>query len=127
MRQAVVKWYEMKLPAPPTDDDDPDSGDWCPDEECIDEGEAVLTQEDSQAFWDGEPRFSYLADAVAEYLMDGCVMEPSSSRYYPGVWWTTEAQMNMYTGESSRRSYHVSGLSEREEWLVWLRVEGKVQ
>jgi hypothetical protein len=69
--------------------------------------------------FDREERLT-AADLAVKFLQDEGVMEPSSSDFYPGVWYSTEWHtVNYRTGTDEERSYHLRDFSEAEEKAIW--------
>ena len=105
-----MQWYELTLPAQDEDEDD-----FCEDEETTDYGTQVFDLEDLDE--DGT-----LPQVVAKWLRDeGAGFKPSDSAGGPGTWYDTEPGMDMYTGATSRRSYHLGdgGFTEDEERAIF--------
>lgn len=54
--------------------------------------------------------------AVNLIYIYGQSVEPSSSQFHSGIWYTeTEGTTNYRTGESTQYSFHLSGFTEQEE------------
>lgn len=58
------------------------------------------------------------AMACARYLYDQGAMEPSSSTFHPGVWYT-QRTTNYPSGEEREQNYHLDGFTEKEEEEVF--------
>lgn len=56
---------------------------------------------------------------AAAYIQNEGGSEPSSSRFSPGTWYSTESQMDMYSGDYENKSFHLYGFTEEEEKEVW--------
>lgn len=65
------------------------------------------------------------ADVAAKYLLDRGAIEPSSSHFHPGVWYSTYADEDFRTGERTVESYHLKGFTKDEEREVWEKVTSK--
>ena len=67
-------------------------------------------------------------DKAVEFLKNEGVIEPSSSDFHPGNWYSTEWQnVDMRTGEDEERSYHLVGFTPEEEKEIYDRVIRKRQ
>src|SRR5690606_17282754 len=89
--------------------DGPETIDIVPDEYDIDEHD--------------DEHFAVVA-LVCETIEE-CV-EPSCSRFYPGVWYTDiDGSVDYCTGERERRSYHLSGFTPDEEQTIYSRLTAR--
>lgn len=69
--------------------------------------------------------FGSVEEAI-EHLKNEGVTEASSSCFHVGVWYDTEENMDPYTGEHEKRSYHVKDATPEEERTIYFAViEGK--
>lgn len=60
------------------------------------------------------------ADLAAAYLKREGAVEASSSRFHPGVWYSTGfSTIDYATGTEEQRSYHLVDFSEAEERQTW--------
>lgn len=46
-------------------------------------------------------------------------LEPSSSEFHVGVWYTEEAEQDMDSGDYESKSAHLHGFDPREEAAIW--------
>lgn len=65
------------------------------------------------------------ADVAAKYLLDRGAVEPSSSHFHPGIWYSTYEDVDYRTGERTVESYHLKGFTKEEEREVWELVTRK--
>lgn len=61
-------------------------------------------------------------EEAVEFLQSEGVMEPSCSCPRVGVWYDTEGQMDMYTGETTIRSYHLKGFTPEQELKIYKKL-----
>ena len=62
------------------------------------------------------------ADLAFEFL-DRESAEPSSSSWYPGVWYSQAVgSTNYHTGEVETRSYHLQGFTDEESREIFSRI-----
>ncbi len=52
------------------------------------------------------------------------VLEPSSSEFHVGVWYTEEAEQDYQTGDYESKSAHLHGFDIREERAIWNALVG---
>jgi len=62
-------------------------------------------------------------DLAEKYLTQADAVEPSSSHFHPGIWYTTYGEEDFRTGERQNESYHLKGFSKREEAEVFERMK----
>lgn len=61
-----------------------------------------------------------------KWLDDKGFLEPSSSCYYPSIWYTiSDWNTNMQTGTQESRSYHLHGFTAIEERAIFDAVTSK--
>lgn len=63
-----------------------------------------------------------LADLAVEYLQSKGAIHPSSSHFCPGVWYSTEEEMNMRTGEVETTSYFLEDFPWEVEEEIFKRI-----
>jgi len=64
-------------------------------------------------------------DNAVEHLQDHGAVHPSSSRFSPGTWYTTDPETNYQTGAETTYSHHLYGFDPKEEAEVHARVTGQ--
>ena len=86
----------------------------------------IITEESSkigdfsESGWEDEEGKEFeRPEDVAEYLEREGVIEASSSVFHPGVWYSTEGHMDMYSGETRIDSYHISNAKQEEEKEIY--------
>lgn len=60
-----------------------------------------------------------VADLATRWLWDHGVVEPSSSDFHPGVWYTSCEDRDMTTGAITTRSFHLEGFTPEEEQKIF--------
>jgi len=78
-----------------------------------DEGVSMTLDE-----WDIEEETT-LAEKTAKWLYDEGAIEPSSSHFYPGTWYTAYGDQDYRTGAYKNRSFHLHDFTPDEERQVW--------
>jgi len=69
--------------------------------------------------WEDEKGKEYdLAEAIS--LLQGC--EPSATHFYPGVWYTSYGEMDMFSGNYENLSYHLFNFTEDEQRQIFQAV-----
>jgi hypothetical protein len=63
-----------------------------------------------------------LATKVAKWLRNKGVIEGSSSHFHPGIWYTSEGDINYRTGAETQRSFHLEGFTPEEEEAIFYQV-----
>jgi len=89
----------------------------------------IITEESSkegdfaESGWlDEEGEIFNSAEQVIRHLSDEGVIEPSSSCFHKGVWYSTEAQQDMNTGAYKSQSYHLHGATLHQERKIYKRL-----
>ena len=59
-----------------------------------------------------------------EVIVNGGGYAASSSSWHRGVWYMTEPEQDMWSGEWEESAFHLSGFTVAEEYLVWLAFGG---
>jgi len=62
------------------------------------------------------------ATEAAKWLEDQGVIEPSSSCFHKGVWYSTEGEQDYRTGETEIRSYHLKGATVGQERKIYKKL-----
>jgi hypothetical protein len=92
---------------------------------------AIVTEESAQHGdyaehgWideEGEEFSANNLQAVVEYLTHKFVREASCSHFCQGIWYSSEPDMNYKTGEEETRSFHLYGLTRRQEKFIARRL-----
>lgn len=65
-----------------------------------------------------------VSDTV-EYLKREGVIEPSSTHFHPGVWYSTEASPDYKTGKSEERSYHLKDFSDSQQEQIFKQITAR--
>lgn len=69
---------------------------------------------------DEDPTRATAVSKAVEFLQNEGAYHASSSHFYPGIWYTTEYQVEDYeTGEEKERSFHLKDFTPEEEEAVW--------
>jgi len=79
-------------------------------EESAREGEAA------ERGWEDEEGSEYSVDEVID-LIEEC--EPSSTQFHTGIWYSSEEEMDMYSGKYKSLSYHLSEFSEEDQRTIF--------
>lgn len=73
---------------------------------------------------DGE-QVETIAEAI-DYIRSRGSVEPSSSMFHPGVWYSTiDADTDYATGEEKFYSFHLKGFKPSEEHVIFNRITGR--
>jgi hypothetical protein len=64
------------------------------------------------------------ADAI-RFLRGNGAIHASSSRFHPGVWYSTDAEQDYCTDEWETRSYHLSRFTLNQQRRIWEAVTGR--
>jgi hypothetical protein len=73
---------------------------------------------------DGEPFANTYA--AAEWLKSKGPLEPSSSNFQTGIWYSTvDANTDMQTGDVTNYAYHLSGFTDEQQEEIYDHVTGK--
>lgn len=65
------------------------------------------------------------SDKAAKYLLDKGALEPSSSFFHQGIWYSTYDDEDFRTGDRTVKSYHLKGFTEDEEREIWAAITQK--
>jgi hypothetical protein len=90
------------------------AGDYGEEHGWVDEEGSEITV-DKYDRADGET----IASKAAKFMKYDGAMEPSSSYYHRGVWYTTEGDTDYRTGENTQKSYHLYGFTNAEERAIF--------
>lgn len=100
--------------------DEEDSEDYEEEHGWIDEEGSVIELDD----YDKEAGTT-IADKAAEWLKSEGAIEPSSTAFHIGVWYSTEDEEDYQTGEHTTRSFHLYGFTPEQEQQVFEQVAPK--
>ena len=59
---------------------------------------------------------------ATKFLEDKGVIEPSSSCFHKGVWYSTEGQQDFRTGETEIQSFHIKGATIGQERKIYKKL-----
>ena len=104
----------------PSDTEDPD--DYGEDHGWIDE-EGVEFEPDEFDLEEGMTPSESIVNQAVQFLEDEGGVNPSSTAFHIGVWYSTEFSVTDYgTGEEEERSFHLKGFSPEEEAAIYKEV-----
>lgn len=63
-----------------------------------------------------------VVDIAVRFLRDNGACHASSSHFHPGMWYSTEAEQDMYDGSYETRSFHLSGFTDEQEREIAYRM-----
>lgn len=113
MERRIRTTYDITTPESAAEGDYAESG-W------VDEEGEVIERDD-------EADERTIAEIAAAWLLGhGGGLEPSCwPTWSPGVWYTSEARQDMYTGNYESESFHLVGFTEEEERGIYRLVVGR--
>lgn len=118
-KRFVVFTYDITTPESAEYGDFAETGFYCP-------GGWHFSADDPSPIEDLGTSVSGADEAVRVIVGElGAYLEPSSSHFYPGTWYTqSDSGIDYRTGAEERRSAHLHGFSPREEYWVWQQLVG---
>ena len=73
--------------------------------------------------WEDEDGTEFdTVDEVVDFLKSVGVIEPSSTCAHPGIWYTDEGDVDMYTGETKMRNFHLKNMTAGEQIDVFIKM-----
>jgi len=64
-------------------------------------------------------------EAAIDFLESAGVTEASSSWFHAGVWYSTEPDTDIHSGDSEQHSFHLYGFSEAEQEQIYTALSVK--
>ena len=77
------------------------------------EGQPMTPDEDEQA-----KGITAVQNAI-EWLISHNAVHSSASQFHPGIWYSTEPDVDYRTGEEETHNFHLSGFTPEEEKAIW--------
>lgn len=77
----------------------------------------------SERGWVDEDGTAYTTDEAIQFLAHDHSVEPSSTQFHPGVWYSDlDAETDWHTGAERRQSYHLKGFTESQQRRIYRAV-----
>ena len=109
IRTSYETWDEESLEAGDTDDRG-----W-EDEE----GQSMIPDE-----YDKEEGITAIDNAV-KFLRNKGVIEPSSSHFHPGIWYISQDDVDIRSGDRTQYSFHLDGFTPEEEKEIFNKIRNR--
>jgi hypothetical protein len=85
--------------------------------------ESAVNGDYSECGYENEESIEYDdIDDLISYLKSQGATNPSSTQFHEGIWYSTESNQDMYTGEYREESYHLKDISPLEEHKVYVAI-----